>query len=410
MNKKTNIILLTLLLMVSTACAVSRDYPEAPPYNTLPDNRFPLAASFALYQPFINDEQFQWLKEAGFNMIRQSLTEAETDSLLVLAEKYDMDVNVSVWRQQDPEVTPRIVERYKDRSRVWGYCLGDEPSADQFGKYAELREIETGAAPHQNAFFNLLPAVKENQLGVRDYYTYVDEYVRTVNPPLISLDIYPVKLDRNDNIYIDPALYPTMEVISQVSRDSERPFWAYVLCNSHWRYPKPTREYLRFQAFTALAYGAQGLIYFTYQLPDFDKEGKEFSNTPIDREGNRTDVWYMVKDVNSEINSMAKVFNGAEVLDVAYAGKRIPDKTKRVKELPSPFRVLEAQGDAVLVSHIRNGESQYLVLVNQDVVDSQKLYLSHTTPVVRLNGDGSENTVYTSFFTLEPGGYLVLRF
>lgn len=397
-------------LMAAAACAGKKDYPEAPEYVPHPKGEFPITATYAFSQPLICDEQFELVKEAGFNTIGQLLSPADLDSCLVLAEKHDINVTAVPWGIRDLSTVRERASRYKDNPMVWGFAMWDEPDASQFDFLRQLNDSLTSEAPRQNGFFNLLPAVGAKQLGAPDYRTYVEDFVRTVNPPYLSLDIYPVKLDGDDRIFVDPVLYKTMEVIRDVARDSGRPFWSYILSNKHWRYPKPTEENIRFQVFTALGYGAQGLRYFTYCMPDFDKEAHEFSEAPIDWDGNRTDTWYMVRNVNKEVQNLADVFLGAEVLNVTQTGARIPEGTRRATRLPLPFRGIESFGEGVMVSHLKNGDHQYLLLVNRDVENNQRVRLSRTRPVTRLYGNGTQKQDNSSSLTLEPGGYALFRF
>lgn len=401
--------LLFLFVFALQACAERKQYPKAPAYMHHPHGEFPISASYAFYSPYMTDRQFEWVKEAGFNNIMKSLDRKNTEALLEMAVRHDMPLFIGEWGINDPSRISGIVRRYKDNPLVWGYTLYDEPAASKFGFVAELADSVNTYSGGQNAYINLLPAVSAGALGSKDYRTYLEDYVETVNPPLISYDIYPVKQRKDGSIYVEPVYYETLETVRDVARESGRPFWSYVLSNKHWNYPKPTREFLRFQIFTALAYGAQGISYYTYLMPDFDKDAGEYSDAPIDWNGNRTDVWYMVSDVNREVRNLEKVFLGAEALEVAHTGTRIPDKTKRLEQLPAPFTVIDSDGEGVLVSRLRNGSDEYLMLVNRDVLNRQKVYLGRSRPVTRLYGNGKEKSEKTPYLTLEPGSYALYR-
>lgn len=405
-----NLFSLLLLAVLTTGCVAVKEYPAAPAYRGHPKGEFPITASYAFYQPFINDRQMELVKEAGFNNLRQQLSYQDLDSLLVLARKHDINVLASIYEIRDTLKTRKVVERYKDNPMVWGFNVMDEPSASKFSQLAAIQERMLEYAPDQNGFVNLLPAIKPEQLEAHDYRSYVEEYVRTVNPPYISLDIYPIKVSSSDgHIYVDNCLYRTMSVISDVSKQSKRPFWSYVLCNKHRCYPKPTEEYLRFQIFTSLGYGAQGLIYFTYTLPDFDREKGEFTDAPIDRNGNPTDVWYMVRNLNREVKNLTDVFLGAEVVNVAHTGARLPQGTERLSTLPAPFSIIDSDGEGLMVSHLRNGDKEYLLIVNRDIHSPQQVYLSRERAVARLYGDGTERLEVAPRFTISPGGYALFR-
>ena len=409
-NFRKLITLLAVFVGLTSACAKSHTYPKAPAYVPLPGGEFPIVASYAFYPPFINETQFRWVREAGFNILRKSLDSAQIDSCLHLAERNDLYIMVSPWNITDVKKVPSIIEKYKDRKAVWGYGVADEPNYSKFALLGKvMKEIET-LDPAHNGYINLLPEVSENWLGVADYRTYVEDFVEIVNPPFLSFDCYPVRERKNGNIYIAETFYPTQEIIMEVAKESERPFWGYVLCNKSPSYPKPREGFLRFQVFTALGYGAQGLNYFTYLLPDFDRDKGDFSYSPINSKGQRTAVWNMVRNVNAEVHSLSDVFLGCEVVSVTHTGEKIPEGTVRNVSLPAPFGIIESFGEGVMVSHLRNGQDEYLLVVNRDVLKKQKVYLSHSEPVTRLYGDGHEQTVTVGNFTLDAGGYLLLKF
>lgn len=407
---KTGLILTSLAIVCVGFIGMARkqSFPVAPPYSGLPNGEFPLRASYALYQPFINRQQFEWVKEAGFNCIRQTLGYRDMDSLMTLAPEFGLYVTASMPDVRDSLKITRVVDRYGSNPYFWGLSVVDEPSMDKFEDVRnQIRRLDT-SDPAQNPFTNLLPAVGSKQMGAPDYRTYVEEFVRIVNPPYISYDAYPIRYDKDGRITVWKDYFFTLETIADVAKKSKRPFWGYILTNKHWSYPKPTREFLRYQIFTNLAYGAQGLSYFTYLHPDYDNKG-EYSDSPIDRAGNRTDTWYAVRDVNREVHNLEKVFLGAEVEEVRHTG-RILNGTKRLGRLQSPFRGIESFGEGVVVSRLKNGQNRYLMLVNKDVVNSQDVRIGLSGDVVRLTGDGKESPFSAQTVTLTPGGYAIFRY
>ena len=401
---------LAALFICITACARQRDYGTPTPYIPHPKGEFPIVATYAFTMPYLNDRQMEWVKEAGFNVLTQAQTKAELDSILVLVARHDLYTYARPEGIRDTTKMAGLMREYGSNPRVWMFSLYDEPKASQFPYLKRLREIASANGPRQNALINLLPAIDPKGLEADSYRDYVEEFVETVNPSFISFDIYPVKKRKNGEIYVDPVTYPSYEVIADVARKSHRPFWSYILSNEHWMYPKPKTEYIRFSVFTALGYGAQGLQYYTYCMPDFDKNAGEYSNAPIDWDGNRTDVWYMVRDVNREVRNLEHVFLGAETVSVTHTGKQIPASTRRTDTLPAPFRIIESNGEGVMVSHLRNGNKNYLLLVNRDVLNKQKVYLSRTKPVTRLYGNGKRKTDKGPNLTLDPGGYALFEF
>ena len=415
--KIKNIRISTILVAVAILCvglsalAQKRTFPEPPPFVNPTGNEFPIIASYAFYDPeMLTHQKYIELKEAGFNMSRQSMHDDKIQKALKAMEGTGVKMVLYSWEALKPQTTESTLKKYRDNPIIGLIHLVDEPNASKFMEVKNLNNEMNRAAPSIMTFGNLFPSVSSKQLGAPDYRTYVEEYVSVVNPPFLSYDCYPIKLNKNGDLYVYSDYYDTMEVIADVAKKSNRPFFAYVLCDQHGDHPKPSRDFLRFQMFSQLAYGAQGLSYFAYCIPDFDKEGN-FSNTAIDKNGNRTDVWYMLRDVNKEFRNVEKVFFGAEVLDVSHTGSNIPKGTKRLekKNIPAPFKNISSSGEGVIVSHLKNGENEYLMFVNRDVENRQKVNFDLSRPVIRVTPQGREKRENARSVNLTPGGYAISK-
>lgn len=392
----------------SFAMTAKTSFPEPPVYRSLPNGEFPLKAGDAFPPDLANDQQAQWLKEAGFNTIARLLQAKYIPGMVELAEKNQLYITLRPWGVERPEVIIPWMQKYADNPYVLGYSLADEPSASQFGMLSKVVDAVKKAEPQMMAGINIYPEMGEKTLGAPNYRAYVEEYVREVNPPYISYDFYPIRVDKQGKVKVEDSFYRTVGIVSDVARESGRPFWGYVLCNKHWSYPTPKEEYIRFQAFSNLAYGAQGLSYFTYFYPDFDIG--TFSCTPIDSLGNRTPTWQMVANVNREIHALEKIFLGAKVDKVSFTGLNVPDWCRRLRKLPEPFGILSSGNAGVIVSEFTNAGRRYLMLVNRDVTARQSLRLTRHQAVTRIMPDGSERIDRGPNLTLDPGGYAIFRY
>ena len=394
-----------VILMGAAACARKKNYPNPPAYEGNVNNEFPIVASYAFYPPFITEQQFQWAREAGFNILRKSLDYSQIDECLKLASENHIYIMVCPWDIKDVGKIPEIVRRYKGNPNVWGYGVADEPVPSQFENLSEIVDKLEQLDPGKNSYINLLPEDSPGRLQARSYQAYVEDYVETVNPPFLSVDSYPIRRDKNGKIYIEDGYFNSLWEIAKTAKASSRPFWSYVLSVKHWMYPAPKEEFIRFQVFSALAFGAQGINYFTYLMPDYDKGKGEYSDAPIDWNGNRTPTWFMVKNVNREIRNLEKVFLGAEVIDINFTGNKIPSVGKKLRKPTKPLKKIDSDGAGLIVSRLRNDCKEYMLIVNRDVENMQKVTLEFTKPVVNLFGNGSQRIYTDSIFNLEAGGY-----
>ncbi|MBR2169784.1 MAG: hypothetical protein IJ952_05385, partial [Alistipes sp.] len=109
--------------------------------------------------------------------------------------------------------------------------------------------------------------------------------------------------------------------------------------------------------------------------------------------------------------ALTKVFLGAEVVKVRHTGANIPVKTTALAEgdLPKMIRKVEADGEGVLVSHLKNGNRQYLMIVNRDIYQPQRVTVEIAEGVMRIMPDGRELTAktYSPSLYVEAGDMLL---
>lgn len=201
------------------------------------------------------------------------------------------------------------------------------------------------------------------------------------------------------------SYYQNLEIAANVAKIYNIPFWAFCLSAPHNNYPDPTIEYLTFEAFTALAYGAQGLSYFTYSIPP--ETSVKFRSAPIDKENNKTNLWYLVQQNNYQIQSLSNVFLGAKLIDVWHTGKKIPKGTKRLEAPPYPFKHISSEEKGVLISLLENNGNRYLVIVNHDILNPQKVSFSASSKITRIRYNNQRRVPSDYSFSLTPGGYAI---
>ena len=129
---------------------------------------------------------------------------------------------------------------------------------------------------------------------------------------------------------------------------------------------------------------------------------------PILVDGKRSPVFELVREMNQELQARAFVFMGAKVQKVWHTGVTIPIGTKRLdpKALPSFVKSFTADRRATLaVSWLKNGNTDYLVVLNRDPNDDTEFTATFAPGVKLVRRDGSlaEAGSYANFFWLEPG-------
>lgn len=362
------------------------------------ETQIPILAWYSIPPEQTTLWRYQELKETGITHNLSFFPDAETMSkALDTAQRAGIKMIVSC-----PELktkTEETVRRFMNHPAIAGYMLRDEPNRTDFPELGEwAKKIRTVDNNHF-CYLNLFPNyATEQQLGTKTYKEHVDLFIQEVPIQLLSFDHYPVLGDS-----LRTNWYENLEIISEAARKAGKPFWAFALSVAHGPYPIPTVAQLRLQVFSDLAYGAQGIQYFTYWTP-YDSTWK-FNNGPITLEGKRTVVYDRIKLVNSEIRNLSGVFLGASVISVSHTGNNIPAGTRSLVKLPDPIKVLKTQGTGSVVSVLKNGANSYLVVVNRDFRNPMKLSIECDAKVKKVLKDGSvvPANVYQNSTEIDPG-------
>lgn len=403
MNLKKLLFILSLL--VATAA-----YSSIHVYRNPVSPEFPILAWYSILPDSAQTrERYDELREAGFNMSYSTFTgNKQIERALAAAEGSGVKLIVgSAPLYSDTRAT---VDLFRDNDVVAGWFLRDEPVAAGFDDLGKFRDRIYDADSSRLMYLNLLPVmVPAEELGTVDYEDYVERFVERVRLPLISYDFYPiVRDDSTGHVYWREPHFENLEIVSRVARRHNMPFWAFCLSTAHHPYPVPGDSHMRFEAFTALAYGAQGIQYFTYWQPASKRW--DFHHAPIDETGKRTDVYYMVKNLNREIQALAPVFLGAEVDDVSFIG-RVPKGTKALEALPEGFESITTDGETLLVSQFHNGKNRYIMLVNADIDHAQTVKAKRRKGLHRYNPDGTTTADDPSrLIIIAPGSYFLAKY
>lgn len=339
-----------------------------------------------------SEERFPSMKAAGINVyLGVYKNKQEVQEVLDIAQRVGVKLIVQCPELlSSPAATARLL---KDHPALMGYFIEDEPEIKDFAKWGSIVSAIQEVDKKNICYINLYPNWAWGKLD--KYESNVNEYLATVPVQMLSFDNYPLVSIEGAPNSLRYDWYYNLEVIMAASKAKSIPFWAFARINSKdWvyegqniTYPLPTTQELRAQMFTNLAYGAQCLQYFTYW-------GIETNSGP-------TRAYERVKIVNQDIQSLAGVFLGCNVISVGHTGE-LPVGTKALGELPSVFTNFETSSGA-LVSHIENGDNYYLVIVNRSISQSMKLTISVDSSVKRVLKTGKTEAVSKQVYEVLEG-------
>ena len=381
-------------------------------YTNPTGDEFPILAWFSLRpeehlkENPLTKERYEEMAEAGFNISFSHFASAE-DVEQALEASQGTGVKILITCAEMYDDTENTVRRFRHHPQTVGYFLRDEPVCADFPYLTTLAENIRKADDTKLLYLNLFPNyVDRAHLGTLDYATYVRQFIEEVKLGFVSFDNYPVTFDGVKDLF-----YSNLADVAAESKKAGVPFWAFSLSTAHDPYPVANRAAMRLQIFSNLAYGAQGIQYFTYTTP----MGTiwNFHNAPIDENDQRTEVFDRIAEINHQVQALSKVFLGAEMIKVCHTGENIPTFTQRLtsEDLPKQITKVEADGVGVLVSHLKNGEKHYLMVVNRDIYNPQRVTVEAADGVKRIMPDGRAVAAnrYSPSLYVEPGDMLLFE-
>ncbi len=251
-------------------------------------------------------------------------------------------------------ILDKIVSTYESHPAFWGYFIKDEPSSKVFDDLADLLDALADRDPDHPGFINLFPNYATPvQLGIRGYEEYVERYMQVVQPEILSYDHYHF-LKNGDR----PGFFENLRLIREKAEKYAVPFWAILLCVTHGPYRDLTEAELRWEVFHSLAYGAQGILYFTYWTPPSDKKW-HWRNGIISWDGQQTAHYAHVQRINAVIETLGPTLMSLLSTGIYHSG-RVPENAEELSEGTAIYR---AQGGDLTFGFFEDSEEQEWVLV-----------------------------------------------
>ncbi|MCM1021055.1 MAG: beta-galactosidase [Muribaculum sp.] len=395
-----------IALSLSVAATLSANNPQLPKYKNPTPGEFPILGWYSIPDSASTPERYREMREAGFNLSFPHLNNNKEVSRAAKAAR-GTGVKIVAGSPHIEMQTAGSIDSLKKYPEIAAWFLRDEPTVDGFKHLTEFRDRVYAADTTRLVYLNLFPRMVEpKNLGTSTYDDYMREFVKQIRLPMLSYDMYPVHETTDGEATLLPMLFTNLESARRVANEFGIPFWAFCMATAHTPYPVARPAHLAVEAFSALAYGAQCIQYFTYWQPVTERWN--FHHAPIDKEGKRTDVYYMARDLNREIQALAPVFLGVEVISVGHTGEQIPEDTRRLTSLPQPFISIDSDGQGLLVSHLKNNGRQYLMIVNRDIMHAQKVNLKiDSNNIQQIMPDGKAVKLSTINPVIEPGRYLL---
>jgi hypothetical protein len=261
-----------------------------------------------------------------------------------------------------------IVALGKDPN-VWGFQGKDEPGVSDLPalgiESARVRQF----APSKDYYVNLFPiyAFKTKI----EYEDYVQNFIDTVKPRFFSHDSYVLKKDGGCSA---DAFFSNLEIVRRLALQSHVDFGVLLCVLQHGPFRSSSEIDLKWQAYCTLVYGSKFMGWFTYLLPAPSGDWN-WKDAVIDREGNRTRHYSMIKRLNHEILSLGPTLLRLRSTGVFFTNPNIGENTgtyNKVGDGKVVRNISGETGEGLIVGEFSDEKNiSYIMVVNRDFKDSQ---------------------------------------
>lgn len=381
---------------------------------------------------YLSDEIYEALSEAGINLVAQAYTSGEKDvqKSLDLGEKYGIGIFIPNWTQPSELASKSdamLAEELTQWSRHPAYCgvhLTDEPGSQAYygeangGVMNTWASLSTKLGEDLNTFTytNLLRCYSDSQKA--NYEAYLDEYFETMAPAVLSYDYYAFDWvpDGKSTLY-----FWNLATCREYAQKYQVPLWTYHQAGGNWgdgnqvfddtyENYRPTEGQFYWQVNTNLAFGVQGISYFTLIQPmiysTFDsKDGQPNFEVQgiLGGMGNKNRWWYYAKNMNEQISAIDEVLMNSVnkgIIAVGEAAVSCADTRDALMKGNSWRELASIDGDALVGCFNYQGKTA-LYVVNFDWDYAQKIHLEFVDDYdVSVIQDAEENHYHTDKLTL----------
>jgi hypothetical protein len=273
------------------------------------------------------------------------------------------DYRIYVALNQDPGWQAGLdgaIADYASHPALGAYYVTDEPSATQFPAIGAVVDYLRTHDPEHMAFVNLFPNyATPAQLGTATYEEHLNQFVAQAHPWVLSYDHY------NFGIAGDyPGFFDNLESARAVAQANAIPLWVTTQLATFPGMRDLNEAEIRWCAMQCLAYGATGIMYFTYWCnPDPD-----FSYAAFEWDGTRTDHYDHLQSINAGIQTLSPYLSTLRSIQVMHFG---PEADSVTPFAPAPpIRTL--LGGPMTVGLF---EDDCFMLVNKDYTQERTAYL-----------------------------------
>jgi len=326
--------------------------------------------------PSLNTEAYDYYSDANFDLV---LWTPADEVSTAYAEQYEMEYILragSILGEHDylrapDNIAPEdlteddlakldgMIEQFKDREKVLGYYITDEPNAKAFPNLEKTVSYLRENDPTRLSFINLLPTyASEEQFGTPTYDEHIEQFLNIVKPEILSYDHY-----HFFNTYDGGGYFTNLGIIRKWALAFDIPFCNIIQAIGtngtsveflDWRIPNADEH--RWLVYSSLAYGAKAIVWFHWD------HSWGLTSSPA-----RDELYASIQQLNLEINNIGDILIGLNSEGV-YHTNTISDNLM----LPADgiVKSVSENADLVIGYFKDSNDKDYFMLMNKNYNDS----------------------------------------
>lgn len=313
--------------------------------------------------------------EAGF-LTEQFVSKAKDHNIKVslYANNYiDSSIKDEKARAKDWAEKLNKIIKPEDRDSIVQIYIQDEPTSDDIPRvsaFSKACQEIVGKSPYINYF----PTSSEDEhFGNLTREEYYDQMADACNLDSLSYDCYALYEDGGFNEF---RFYENIELMRKTAIKHKLPWTNIILSVGHFNYSLPDDYSINVQAWSTLAYGANGLSYFTFLTP----LSGNYRGGAYDKFGNRTPLWYVIRNMNFCIHNLMPYYKNLSSVNVFHIGN-VPkgcNDIKSAKVIKSINPLVKKLNDSriknqkkikaniVVGEFVGKDGKEYAIIVNKD--------------------------------------------
>ena len=325
------------------------------------------------------------LGSAGFNLAAMPFDSKEKNlEWLNIADSLGIQLILSDHRIdryiQDPLAHPEVLDSmmadYMHHASFAGYFIYDKPDSQIFKKLSACIQYLNEGDPYHPSFINLYPVP-----GEQGFYYELWQVMDHILPRLVCFEQYP-------EIGEGSIYYENLEALRSVCLKQNVPYWVTLITTMNHVNEAMEKSQLKMQVYSALAYGATGLAFYSSSVSD-ESQNNGFNNN---HKSSKLEYFDYICELNRHVEEISPVQEKLSSTGVFHTHP-VP---QGCIPLSPGLPITQVDTDQFLIGLFTLDDQDYAWLVNKNIEYGAAPQITFDPKVrgIKEIGDPDQNTQY----------------